>query len=111
MLQKKRPLVMYSLGFSFNGDIEHNSIIFNQSLNPTIPTNGGGIIVMGAAPDGLTASGQECGSTAADADCAPGLPDGTGPNLVINANYATSNVPVPAGAGNNYHSGQVALSK
>jgi Flp pilus assembly protein TadG len=32
-------------------------------------------------------------------------------NLVINANYATSNVPVPAGAGNNYHSGQVTLSK
>jgi hypothetical protein len=33
------------------------------------------------------------------------------PNLVINANYAGSAVPVPAGAGNNYHSGQVALSK
>jgi len=33
------------------------------------------------------------------------------PNLVINANYAGSNVPVPAGAGNNYHSGQVTLSR
>jgi len=33
------------------------------------------------------------------------------PNLVINANYAGSNVPVPAGAGNNYHSGKVALTK
>jgi Flp pilus assembly protein TadG len=33
------------------------------------------------------------------------------PNLVINANYASSNVPVPAGAGNNYHSGKVTLSK
>ena len=33
------------------------------------------------------------------------------PNLVINANYAGSDVPVPAGAGNNYHSGQVTLSK
>jgi Flp pilus assembly protein TadG len=33
------------------------------------------------------------------------------PNLVINANYAASNVPVPAGAGNNYHSGKVTLSK
>ena len=33
------------------------------------------------------------------------------PNLVINANYASSTVPVPAGAGNNYHSGQVTLSK
>ena len=30
------------LGFSYDGDIEHNSILFNQSLNPTIPTNGGG---------------------------------------------------------------------
>jgi len=29
-------------------------IIFNQSTNPTIPTNGGGLIVMGAAPDGQT---------------------------------------------------------
>jgi len=33
------------------------------------------------------------------------------PNLVINANYASSNVPVPAGAGNNYHSGKVTLSR
>jgi hypothetical protein len=33
------------------------------------------------------------------------------PNLVINANYAASNVPVPAGAGDNYHSGKVKLSK
>ncbi len=33
------------------------------------------------------------------------------PNLVINANYASSSVPVPAGVGNNYSSGKVALSK
>jgi len=33
------------------------------------------------------------------------------PNLVINANYAASNVPVPAGAGDNYRSGKVKLSK
>ena len=33
------------------------------------------------------------------------------PNLVINANYAGSNVPVPAGAGSNYKSGKVALAK
>jgi hypothetical protein len=48
-------------------------------------------VVMGAAPDGLTASGIECGSTVADLDCAPGLPDGTGPNLVINANLILGN--------------------
>ena len=79
------------LGFIWNGDIEHNTVIFNQSLNPTIATNGGGIIVMGAAPDCFTAAGIECGSTAADADCAPGLPDGTGPGLVINANLLLGN--------------------
>ena len=40
------------LGFSYKGDIEHNTVLFNQSTNPTIPTNGGGIVVMGGAPDG-----------------------------------------------------------
>ena len=38
------------IGMSYNGDIEHNSILFNQSLNPTIPANGGGLLVMGS-PD------------------------------------------------------------
>src|ERR1700739_1521589 len=71
------------MGLSWNGDIEHHQILFNQSTNPTISTNGGGIIIMGAAPDGFTAAGGECGNTVADADCAPGLPDGTGPGLVI----------------------------
>ena len=79
------------LGFIWNGDIEHNSFLFNQSLNPTIATNGGGVIVMGAAPDGFAANGLECGGTVADADCAPGLPDGTGPGLVINANLFQGN--------------------
>jgi hypothetical protein len=89
------------LGFIKNGDIEHNSILFNQSLNPTIPTNGGGIIVMGAAPDGTyTANGGaqvECGSIT-DNDCAPGLSDGTGPGLVINANLILGNA-AEAGSG------------
>jgi hypothetical protein len=81
------------LGFSYDGDIEHNSFLFNQSTNPTIPTNGGGIIVMGAAPDGTpvgAAAGTECGSVT-DVDCAPGLSDGTGPGLVINANLIMGN--------------------
>jgi hypothetical protein len=82
---------MSHLGYIWYGDIEHNTIIFNQSLNPTIATNGGGLIVMGAAPDGFTAAGVECGGTVADADCAPGLPDGTGPGLVINANLFMGN--------------------
>ena len=81
------------LGFSYNGDIEHNSILFNQSTNPTIPTNGGGLIVMGAAPDGSTlvnGVATECGSVT-DNDCVPGLSDGSGPGLVINANLFMGN--------------------
>ncbi|MBB5058728.1 hypothetical protein HDF16_003442 [Granulicella aggregans] len=78
-------------GFSYNGDISHNWILFNQSNNITLPTNGGGIAVLGAAPDGTTPAGTECGNTAADADCAPGLSDGTGPNLVIDSNVIMGN--------------------
>jgi len=33
------------------------------------------------------------------------------PNLVINANYAASSVPVPGGVGPNYTTGQVTLTK
>jgi len=78
------------LGFSYNGDIEHNTFVFNQSTNPTIPTNGGGLIIMGAPPDSSNAAGVECGSVT-DNDCAPGLGDGAGPNLVINANLIQGN--------------------
>ncbi len=73
------------MGYIKNGEMGHNSILFNQSTNPTVPTNGGGIIVMGA-PD----SDPICGN-APDADCPPGLSDGTGPNLVINANLIMGN--------------------
>jgi hypothetical protein len=78
------------LGFSYSGDIEHNTIVFNQSTNPTIPTNGGGLIVMSTAPDGSSTTQPECGSVT-DVDCAPGLGDGTGPGLVINANFIVGN--------------------
>ena len=74
------------LGLIWNGDIEHNTVIFNQSLNPTISTNGGGIQIQGT-PD----VDPTCGVTI-DADCAaPGLSDGTGPGLVINANLIQGN--------------------
>jgi len=73
------------LGFIYHGDIEHNSILLNQSTNPTIPTNGGGIHVMGT-PD----TDPVCG-TQIDQDCPPGLSDGTGPGLVINANLIQAN--------------------
>ncbi len=74
------------LGFIYNGDIEHNTIALNQSNNPTIPTNGGGIQVMGT-PD----TDPVCG-TISDADCPPGLSDGTGPGLVINGNLIQANM-------------------
>jgi hypothetical protein len=81
------------LGFNYNGDIENNSVLFNQSTNPTITTNGGGIIAMGVNPDAplpSTATGAECGAVT-DIDCAPGLTEGAGPNLVINANLLMGN--------------------
>jgi hypothetical protein len=76
------------IGFSYNGDIEHNSILFNQSTNPTIATNGGGILIMGAAD-----ADPEC--PAPDQDCLitpPVAPsDGVGPGLMINANLIQGN--------------------
>jgi hypothetical protein len=78
------------IGFSYNGDIENNTILFNQSSNPTIVTNGGGLLIMGA-PD----ADPPCG-VQVDTDCVPplgsvGPSDGTGPNLVINANLIMGN--------------------
>jgi hypothetical protein len=78
------------MGFSFNGDIEHNSILFNQSLNPTIPANGGGLLLMGT-PD----ADPTCGATV-DVDCVDPAnlrtpPDGVGPGLVVNANLIMGN--------------------
>jgi hypothetical protein len=81
------------LGFSYNGDISNNSILFNQSTNPTVPTSGGGLVVMGPAPDGQTIENGvavECGTTT-DVDCVPGLTDGSGPGLTINANLILGN--------------------
>jgi hypothetical protein len=78
------------MGFSWNGDISHNSFLFNQSFNPTLPTHGGGVVVMGAAPDGSTPTAPECGSVT-DIDCAPGLSDGAGPGLSIDANLFQGN--------------------
>jgi len=92
-------------GFSYNGDIEHNSFVFNQSLNPTIPANGGGLFIMGTPDADLTCNGTLGANF--DQDCAPfGAPggnpgntpasgvtpsDGVGPGLVINANLIMGN--------------------
>jgi hypothetical protein len=77
-------------GFSNDGTIAHNWIIFNQSQNPTIPTNGGGLAVLGASPDRTLPDGTECGGVT-DQDCPPGLPEGTGRNLLIDANLLLGN--------------------
>jgi hypothetical protein len=73
------------LGEIQNGDIEHNAILLNQSSNPTIPTNGGGIMVQGTPDTDPVCPGV------ADSDCPPGLSDGTGHNLMINANLIQGN--------------------
>ena len=98
------------LGFSYNGDIEHNTIIFNQSTNPTIPANGGGLIVMGTPDADIVCANKPT----VDQDCAPagapggqpgntpvsavGPSDGAGPNLLINANLIMGNA-AEAGTG------------
>jgi hypothetical protein len=86
------------VGFSWNGQMQHNAILFNQATNPTTPSNGGGLLIMNS-PD--TDPACPAGSDP-DADCslafstAPG--DGVGPNLVINANLIMGNA-AEAGSG------------
>jgi IPT/TIG domain len=77
------------IGFSYDGGIEHNSIIFNQSTNPSIPTNGGGLLVMGAPdPDPPCATNdQDCVSPPNSVTPS----DGVGPGLVINGNLIQGN--------------------
>lgn len=77
------------LGLSFNGSIDHNYILFNQTSNPTLPTNGGGLIIEGANLD-RQLNGMECGSTT-DQDCPPGLGEGAGPGTVVDANLILGN--------------------
>jgi hypothetical protein len=79
------------IGFSNNATIANNTIIFNQSTNPSITTNGGGLLLMGA-PD---ADPTTCGVTT-DIDCvpAPGSispSDGIGRNVKVNANLILGN--------------------
>jgi hypothetical protein len=79
------------MGVSFNGSIHNNAVLFNESNNPTLAVDGGGIIVMGAQQDRtLVNTGLECGGTQ-DLDCPPGIGDGTGPGLVIDSNLILGN--------------------
>jgi hypothetical protein len=77
------------LGLSFRGKMNNNYVLFNQSTNPTLPTNGGGIVIEGANLD-RQLNGNECGSTN-DQDCPPGLGEGTGPGIVIDSNLILGN--------------------
>jgi hypothetical protein len=72
-------------GLSFNGTIQHNAFLFNQSINPTLTTWGGGVVIEGASPDGTAAE-----NGLIDVDVAPALSDGTGP-LTIDGNLIVGN--------------------
>ena len=77
-------------GLSFNGTIDHNYIVFNQSSNPTLPTHGGGLGIIGANGTRTLPNGDECNG-AEIADCPPGLGDGAGANLMIDSNLIIGN--------------------
>ncbi|MBI4695285.1 MAG: hypothetical protein HY749_14800 [Gammaproteobacteria bacterium] len=78
------------VGFSNDGKIKNNQILFNQSQQATLPVNGGGLGILGASPDRTLPDGTECGATS-DADCPPGLPEGTGRNLLVDSNLIMGN--------------------
>jgi hypothetical protein len=83
------------LGYVWNGSISHNAILFNQSTNPTVPTNGGGVLIMSAPDTDPTCPGEP------DQDCPlsfGGVSDGTGPGLKIDANLIMGNA-ADSGAG------------
>ena len=83
------------LGFIWDGQIQHNTILFNQATNPTTPSNGGGLLIMSAPDTDPTCPGEP------DADCSHAfgtVGDGIGRNLVINANLIMGNA-AEAGAG------------
>jgi hypothetical protein len=73
-------------GLIYNGTISNNSFLFNQSTNPTIPTSGGGVLIMGATPDGPV-----CENNVIDVDCPPTLSDGIGQGLLIDGNLIMGN--------------------
>jgi len=74
------------LGFSANGNISNNQFLFNQSSNPTIPTHGGGVTIIGDLPDGPV-----CEALTPDTDCPPDLTNGIGGNLIFDGNLIVGN--------------------
>jgi len=75
--------------------IQHNQILFNQSTNPTTPSNGGGLMIMSAPDTDPICPGEP------DVDCSHAfgtVGDGLGPNLLVNANLILGNA-AEAGSG------------
>ena len=88
-------------GFSYNGDIEQNAFLFNQSNNPTLTTWGGGLMVMGQQPDGDLGE-----ASLVDIDSGPGLTMGATPSsspgvpgLAIRRNLFQGNTAESGGGG------------
>jgi hypothetical protein len=73
-------------GFIYNGTINNNYFLFNQSNNISLATNGGGVAIVGGPPDGPT-----CENSAVDVDCPPSLTDGIGPGLTMDSNLILGN--------------------
>jgi Abnormal spindle-like microcephaly-assoc'd, ASPM-SPD-2-Hydin len=76
------------LGFVWDATIQHNAILFNQSTNPTTPSNGGGLLIMSAPDTDPICPGEP------DVDCNHAfgtVGDGIGRNLAINANLIMGN--------------------
>jgi hypothetical protein len=83
------------LGFVWDASIQHNAILFNQSTNPTTPSNGGGLLIMSAPDTDPLCPGEQ------DVDCNHAfgtVGDGIGRNLAINANLILGNA-AEAGSG------------
>jgi hypothetical protein len=72
-------------GLSFNGDISHNTIVFNQAFNQTLDTHGGGIIVEGEPNPG------PCAGPPQDLGCPIALSDGSG-SVSIDSNVIIGNI-------------------
>ena len=77
-------------GLSFNGHIEQNWVLLNQSFNQTLPTHGGGIAIQGEPSPG------NCEGPPLDLGCPPALSDGSG-DVTVESNIIMGNT---AEAGN-----------
>jgi hypothetical protein len=82
---------MSHIGFIKDGQILNNQILFNKSSNPSISTNGAGLLVMGAPDVDPTSCGanndQDCQALATTVTPS----DGSGPGTVVNGNLILGN--------------------